>query len=191
MKKFSKITNQKVGIESNINSKLSDIDILKYKIMDMMDNYLSIQFYGPINRYQVAGTSKVVGKDIFVEALIDMLGDFSIKENVKLLESIKGEIKNWEFIDNKIDELNKNKVSNTIIFNHKEKIKSIINRYSDEGDILKHFEFSSSKIKNVETAFYRKLASESLISESRISNSLLKSILNIYNNKLNELNSFN
>lgn len=191
MKKFSKITNQKVGIELNVDSKLSDIDILKYKIMDMMDNYLSIQFYGPINRYQVAGTSKVVGKDIFVEALIDMLGDFSTKENVKLLESLKGEIKNWEFIDNKIDELNKNKVSKTIIFNHKEKIKSIINRYSDENDILKHFEFTSSKIKNVETAFYRKLASESLISENKVSNNLLKSILNIYNNKFIELNSFN
>ena len=92
MKKFSNITGEKVTEQKPVEVKITESDLLKVGVLKLMDNFLRIQFYGPVTRYQVAGTAKVAGKELFVEALLDMLDEFSSKEKVKLLESMKSEI---------------------------------------------------------------------------------------------------
>jgi len=131
MKKFSKITGETVNELKPVENKITEADLIKTGIMKLMDNYLSVQFYGPITRYQVAGTAKVVGKEMFLGALLDMLEEFSSKEKVKLLESMKSEITDWETLDNKINQLNEHlgEISESKLVAHKEKIKSLCNRY--------------------------------------------------------------
>ena len=93
MKKFSKLTNQKVTEEPKVETKkIDEGEIIKYKMIDLMDKFLSIQTYGPVDRHQRAGLIKIMGKEMLAEAISDMLIDISNKDKTKLLESLKSEI---------------------------------------------------------------------------------------------------
>lgn len=185
MKKFSKITGEKVS-EKPIEKQKNEADTIKYSIMGLMDNYLGVKFYGPVTRYQVAGTAKVSGKEMFLGALLDLLEEYSSKEKVKILESLKSDISDWELIDNKVSELKNhiNKISESKLVNHREKIRSLYNRYkSDEKMLMEQVDKSISKIKNGETAYLKSIAAETLISESI----LMKQISQKYLSKSKEL----
>lgn len=192
MKKFSKITGVTVTEQKPIEKKITQVDLMKVGIMKLMDNYLNVQFYGPVTRYRVAGSAKVIGKELFLEALLDMLDEFSTKEQVKLLEGMKSESSDWELLDNKIEKLKThlNQISESKLVNHKEKIKSLYNRYSDEQELLEQFDRSVSKIKNGQTAYLRSLAAKKLISENVISDKLLNLISDKYMTKALELGYF-
>ena len=189
MKKFSKITGQTVNELKPVENKITEADLIKVGIMKLMDNYLSVRFYGPVTRYQVAGTAKVVGKEMFLGALIDMLEEFSTKEKVKLLESMKSEINDWETLDNKINQLNEHlgEISESKLVAHKEKIKSLCNRYKNESELLEQCEKSLSKIKSGQTAYLRSIAAKKMVTENQISSTLLLKISEKYLNKANEL----
>jgi hypothetical protein len=167
MKKFSNITGEKVTEQKPVEVKVTDSDVIKYGIMRLMDNYLNVQFYGPITRYRVAGTAKVVGKEIFVEALLDMLEEFSTKEKVKLLESMKNESNDWELLDNKISELQLQleSIKDSKLVTHKEKIKSLCKRYKNKEELLEQVDKSISKIKTKKTLELRATAAQILSSE--------------------------
>jgi hypothetical protein len=189
MKKFSKITGETITEQKPVEIKVTESDLIKAGIMKLMDNYLSVRFYGPVTRYQVAGSAKVVGKEIFLGALLDMLEEFSTKEKVKLLESMKSEITDWELLDNKIDQLNEhiNEISESKLVPHKEKIKSLCSRYSNENELLEQFDKSLSKIKSGQTAYLRAVAAKKMISENQISPKLLLQISDKYLIKASEL----
>ena len=106
MKKFSNITGEKILQEPKVEIKINEEDVFKSKVMRLMDDFLKVQMYGPITRYHVAGTMKVSGKELFLEALMDLLNDKSNKDITKVLESLKSEIKDWKAIDEKIEEVN-------------------------------------------------------------------------------------
>ena len=107
MRKFSKITNQNVGQEPKIDTtKIDETTLFKVKVMNLMEQFLSIQTYGPVDRYLRAGSITIKGKELFTEALLSLLDEKTIKEKTKLLEGLKSELKDWETIDNKIDHLN-------------------------------------------------------------------------------------
>ena len=85
MKKFSKITNQKVNEEPKLDSrKIDESDIIKYKMIDLMNKYLSVTTYGPVINYDVAGTIKISGKEMLAEAISDMLIELSNNDKTKL-----------------------------------------------------------------------------------------------------------
>ena len=105
MKKFSKQTNYPVGEEKKAERSPSEEDILKSKIMGLMDDFLRVQTYGPVTRHQVAGTMKVAGKELFAEALIDFLKNWDSKKEIKVLEELKLQVLDWEAIDQKIDQI--------------------------------------------------------------------------------------
>jgi len=182
MKKFSKITGQSVGEQKPIKNQVTELDLMKTGIMKLMDNYLNVQMYGPVTRYSVSGSAKVAGKEMFLGALLDMLEEFSSKEKVKLLESMKSEITNWEFLDTKINELNIHleEVSESKLVAHKEKIKSLYSRYNDEKELLEQFDKSVSKIKNGQTAYLRSIAAKKMVTENLIPISLLNKISEKY-----------
>ena len=99
MKKFSNITGQKVAEEPKVEIKITEADVFKSKVMSLMDDFLRVQMYGPITRYHVAGTMKVAGKELFLEALLDLLGDKSNSDKIKMLESLKSKVTHWEYLD--------------------------------------------------------------------------------------------
>ena len=133
MKKFSKITNQKINEEPKEVNKIDESDILKYKVRSLIDQFLRIRSNGSVdNRYR-AGSVTIEGKELLAEAILDLLTDDKKSEQVKILESLKNEVGDWQAIDNKIESLNKEK---TLISN-RNKFKSLLENYTEVDLLLK------------------------------------------------------
>jgi hypothetical protein len=187
MKKFSIISKYPVSEKTKDEIKqLNEEDLFKIKVKNIMDQFLSIQTYGPIDRYQRAGNIKIVGQDMFIEALLDILNDKTTKEEKKILESLKSSINN-NILDTKILEVNKKieeaKNNNKIIL-HKNKLDSLYNNYKNDEDILiKMVKESCNKITKLETIQLRKLAIESMINDNRYPKKLFMNIYQIYKNR--------
>lgn len=183
MKKFSKITNQKVNEEPKPEvRKIDEADVIKYKMLDLMDKLLSIQTYGPIDRYQRSGLIKIMGKEMLAEAISEMLIDISNKDKTKLLESLKTEIKDWEVIDNKIESLEKERPS----LNNKSKIKSLLEMYKDEELLVEVSESKSKKITDIKTLKdYTILISEN----NKLKDETKSKMLKIYSDRIKQIES--
>lgn len=133
MKKFSKQTNYPVGEEKKAERSPSEEDILKSKIMGLMDDFLRVQTYGPVTRYQVAGTMKVAGKELFAEALVDFLKNWDSKKEIKVLEELKLQILDWEVIDQKIDQI---KLKESKKFKDKNFFKELAERWGGDKEVI-------------------------------------------------------
>lgn len=183
MKKFSKITNQKINEEPKQEvKKIDEADAIKYRMIDLMDKFLSIQTYGPVDKYQRAGLIKIMGKEMLAEAISDMLVDISTKDKTKLLESLKSEIKDWEVIDNKIESLEEKRPS----LNNRNKIKSLLEMYSDEALLIEVSENKVNKINKVDTLFdYIKLINES----SKLKDDTKIKMVKIYTERIKQIES--
>jgi hypothetical protein len=183
MKKFSKITNQKVGVEPKIDNKVGEASSLKYKMIDLMDRLLSVTTYGPVINYDTAGTIKIAGKEMLAEAIADMLADVSVGEKTILLESLKSEIRDWEFIDEKIESLSKDRAS----LNSKSKMFKLLEMYGDDEDMLITLvEAKSLKITNRNTLTDYNL----LISENKtLSNETKSKLVEIYSERIKQIDS--
>ncbi len=131
MKKFSNVTGEKIGDKPVLDIKIDERGLFKMKVLSMMENLLSIRTYGPIDRYYRAGSIEISGKELLAEAITSLLNDDTIKEQIKVLESLKSDIGDWEAIDKKIDQLNE-KVN--VDYRRKFKISNSISKY--EGDAL-------------------------------------------------------
>jgi|688.fasta_scaffold53263_2 hypothetical protein len=189
MKKFSKITNQTVGEQKSLEKKITEVDIMRAKIYNLMENYLRVQMYGPVDKYQRAGLVKVAGKELFLEALLSMLEEYSTTKNIKLLESMKSETSDWKLLDDKIENLNLQleTIKEGKLIPHKEKIKSIITKSKDKKVIFEQIDNSISKISNPQTALLRAQAATYLISEGVFEKELLTQIAKKYLDKSKEL----
>lgn len=131
MKKFSNVSGFKVSekpIEKEVVA--NEATMFKVRLMSLMTSYLTIESYGPIDRYMREGSIKIVGQEMFAEAVLNLFDEKSIKEQSKLLESLKSTIRDWETIDEKIESLDK-----TTDFKVKLKVESLIKRYND-SDML-------------------------------------------------------
>ena len=180
MKKFSNITKQKISEEPKVEVKqLNEEDLFKAKLMNLMDQILSVRTYGPVDRHQRAGLIKIAGKEMLVEAIIDMLSEKTIKEQTKVLEGLKSEVKDWEAIDAKIDSLNKERVS----LSNRNKFKNLLENYTEEDLLVKVVENDVDKITKEKTLKdYIQLTTESKLNQST-KNELVK----IYQERLNQL----
>ena len=189
MKKFSKITNQTVGEQKSLEKKITEVDIMRAKIYNLMENYLIVQMDGPVDKYQRAGLVKVAGKELFLEALLSMLEEYSTTKNIKLLESMKSETSDWKLLDDKIENLNLQleTIKEGKLIPHKEKIKSIITKSKDKKVIFEQIDNSISKISNPQTALLRAQAATYLISEGVFEKELLTQIAKKYLDKSKEL----
>lgn len=185
MKKFSNITGQKVAEEPKVEIKITEADVFKSKVMALMDDFLRIQLYGPITRYHVAGTMKVAGKELFLEALMDLLDAKSNGDKIKLLESLKLKITDWKAIDETIDTINSQPSG---LYKHKSLIKSLYNKYkSDTGLLIEQTEKSASRIKKSNDAFLRYKACEALLSDNEFNSELIQKMSEKYLDRLNQL----
>lgn len=181
MKKFSNITNQKVGEEPKKEViQFTEEDVFKSKVMSLMEDFLTIRTYGPVDRYLRAGNIKIGGKETFLEALMSLMSDKSLKEQTKLLESLKGEIRDWEVIDAKIglvnEELDKSTEKNKTL-SHRNKLVSLFEKYGhDEELMLQIAESDSKKITTAESAKLRAITAEYMAEEGKYPKSTFKKI---------------
>jgi len=191
MKKFSNVTGQKVGQEPKIEVKLNEEDLFKVKILNLMDQLLTIRTYGPVDKHQRAGLIKIAGKEMFLEALLSLFSDKSLKEQAKLLEGLKSEVRDWEMIDVKISDVN-TKISESKekseLLSQKRNLISLYNKYKDDEELLiKVVEHSCDKIKSSETAHTRALTADLIVSEGKYSKEVFIKISEKFHNRAQQL----
>jgi len=186
MKKFSKTINQKIGKEPNQYKEYKEEDILKSVISNMIDNDLNIEFYGPTNRYFEQGDTKIIGKDIFIENIINLFKKTSSKKEVKLLESLKSDIKDWKLIDKKIISINENLVSDEVQ-NDIKIISDIIDRSDVIGDVKIRINKIASKINNPIDASNKLQASIQLYKLKKYDINIIEDIILIFDKKFTDL----
>ena len=192
MKKFSNITNQKVGEEPKKELKqFNEEDIFKAKVMNLMENFLSIQTYGPIDRYLRAGNIKISGKETFLEALMSLMSDTSLKGQAKILESLKGEIRDWDAIDTKIKGVNEEIVKSSEknkTLSHRNKLSSLFEKYGQDEDLmLQIVEKDSKKIKSAESAKLRAITAEYMAEEGKYPTAVFKMIAETFYARYKEI----
>jgi hypothetical protein len=191
MKKFSKITNQKVGKEPNVEvKKNTNEDIFRMQVLNLLEKFLCVRTHGPVDRYSRAGNIDIVGKEHFVEALMDLLSEKTLKEQSKLLESLKLEVKDWSVIDNKIEEFSRKieQISNKNITICKKKILSMYENYKDDEELLLiQVNNYSNKLNRFDSALERAIASDEISKDSKYPKEVFNKIANIYYKKSEEL----
>lgn len=183
MKKFSNITNAKVGQEpEKKETKMNEEESFKFALLGLIDKYLHIQTYGPIDRYLRAGTIKITGKEALAGALAELMSDQSTLEKTILLESLKKNVHDWEAIDEKIDEVGlewTNKKMTYKLEPHKEKLRALLEKFGEDEDLLLDMaQKSADKMKSQSNAALRAVAATEL---------KLEKLAAIYLNRSNQL----
>lgn len=182
MKKFSNITGQKVSEEPKVELKqLNEEELFRVKLNSLMDQFLSVRTYGPVDRHQRAGLIKVAGKELLIEAILDLLSEKSIKDQTKILEGLKSEIRDWEIIDAKIESLDKEK---TLISN-RNKFRKLLEKYQDSEFLIEKVKSNVEKIKSEKTL----IDYIQLTTESNLDTSTKTQLIKIYSNRLNNFQS--
>jgi len=183
MEKFSKISGVKVDSNPIPIKKTneSELDSIKIAIHQLMDQLLKIESYGSL-RPQWIIPMKIGGKEMFIEALIDLFNEIEGPKQIKILESLKQTNKDWKSIDEKIFDITNQPTFNQKERNTVEKYKSILEKYS--GDQLEMFLKSQvDKIKNPESIISRIKILEKLSNDQKFSHlnkddlKIIKSIL--------------
>ena len=180
MKKFSKISNHKVNEEPEVKPvKLTEEDLFKVGILNLMEQLLTIRTYGPVDRYLRAGSIKIAGKEMFLEALMDLMTTKSLKDKGKILEGLKSKISNWEALDKDIEEINiqLNESNKGKMLSHRMKITNLYKIYKgDKETLIEQFEEMANKIKDGEKAFWRGMTAEQMATEGKFPKALMKQI---------------
>lgn len=179
MKKFSNITGQKVTEEPKKEVKqLNEEELFKIKLLSLMDSFLTVRMYGPVDNHQRAGLIKISGKELVVEAILDLLTEKSSKEQTKLLESLKNEVGDWEVIDSKIDFINREKA----LFKSRKRFNTLLENYTNES-LIEKVQLDINKITKQRTLRdYIQLTQE-----SKLDNDIKNDLVKIYTDRLNQL----
>ena len=158
MNKFSKISGQKVNEMPKLIKSPEEMELeqIKFGLMKLLDNTLTIRSYGSTRKNILEDTVKIAGKEMFIEALIDFMSDKNYKEQIKLLESMKGDTKDWQAIDEKISDIHgqiqnvRNLTTNT---NQVKKIKMFLETYGEDERFESLLESYVSKLTDGKEAY--------------------------------------
>lgn len=133
MKKFTTVSGTTVGQEKEvkIDEKQQKSLEFKHKVMKLMDDFLTIRAYGSA-RPEIMMETRIVGKEMFVVALQDLLTSEENKDVIRILESIKENSRDWKAIDDKIAELESMKRNLKL----ESQISSLIDKWGDDKDTL-------------------------------------------------------
>ncbi len=107
MQKFSGISNAKVNTEPKASENKEHLEIESFRcaILGLLDQTLSVRNFGTGYKHDQLVSSKIDGKEMFVEALLDFLSEKENKKTIGHLESLKEKNKDWISIDEKISEI--------------------------------------------------------------------------------------
>lgn len=169
MQKFSNISGQKVNLEPKIevSKETLEMESFKQSILDLIEKTLIVRNEGSYKHAMIV--SKIDGKEMFVEALMDFLSEKETKKAITYLESLKESNTDWKSIDDKIDQIKNQEINNKFLqdhVEHVEQIKSFINKYSLSEDFNEILDNQLLKITDSELAQTRsKVASLMLENE--------------------------
>ncbi len=178
MKKFSKINKLKIGTEPEKSNYIDESKEFKVKIISLVNEFLKIGYYGSAHSDLLSNDVRIEGKEMLAEAIIGILSDESNKGKVKLLESLKSEIKDWKAIDDKIDSIGVKSPS----INNKSRFSSILERY--EGDSL--LLFIESNIDNIKNKSIMVDYCD-ILESSNLERSLKEKAISLYKNRIDTL----
>jgi hypothetical protein len=190
MKKFSGMTNQKVGKEpERTEKKIGNEDLFAHMIMGLIDEHLVIQTYGPVDRYLRAGTLKIHGKEALADAIISALGEKSIKDATAALESLKLKSSDWAAIDEKIQEISAKDRASELDRDHIS-ISHMVDLFGDDKESLKECASKyAARIKTKEAAMRKKAAAEKMFQEGHIDKDQMVAITEAYTERAESLSS--
>jgi len=164
------MSGQKVNEEPKvqITKEENEIFALKAGIMKLMDNLLSIQTYGSTRRDIIQNNIKITGKEMFAEALIDFLSDKSLNDQIKALESLRSTNRDWQSIDNNVNELyneinEKAALSKNV--NQISKIKTFLETYGDDEKFEVLLESYTKRVKNGKEAYLRSVIASKMAND--------------------------
>lgn len=180
MKKFSNSINQKINTEPKEIKSVDEASELKHKLISLMEKFLKVQSYGPVDDRYLAGSVTIEGKEMLAEALLDFLSNDDSEKQIALLESLKKNVNDWEAIDNKIDTI---KSANTS-FKSRSKFESMLGKYSDDQDSL--VMVSESKVSNITSVDTLKDYMK-IVEGSNLPQKTKESLRKIYQNRLYEI----
>lgn len=195
MKKFSNMSGQKVNEEPKVQITKEENELLALKsgIMKLMDNLLSIQTYGSTRRDIIQNNIKITGKEMFAEALIDFLSDKSLNDQIKALESLKSTNRDWQSIDNHVNDLY-NEISEKATLsknvNQVNKIKTFLETYGDDERFDSLLETYTKRVKSGKEAYLRSVMASKMandINYKSYSNEKLSQISEKFLNRAKEL----
>ncbi len=174
MKKFSNITNQKVNEEPKIQTSKEEQEVLELKshIKFLLDNLLSIRSNGSARQELLNNSISICGKELLIEALVDLLSQKTISESIKTLESLKVESKDWLMIDNKMNDLHKSfEDKDTLISNQSQvrKIVTFLETYGQDSSFEVILENHVNRIKSSKEAYLRSLIASKMINDTNYS----------------------
>ena len=178
MKKFSKITNQKINQEPKVDKKIDEAEEFKFKMISLMERFLKVQANGPVDNRYLSGKVTIEGKEVLAEALLDLFSDSDSKKQKAILESLKSEIKDWNIIDQKIDSISKDNIS----IANKLKFQRMLERYDDES-VLLFTENNTEKITNKETLNEYAL----LVEKSNLKEETKQNVIEIYKDRIDKI----
>ena len=189
MKKFSKIAKVKVAEEPKIVKKeKTKVDEFADNVQYLMDQFLTIQTYGPIDRYQRAGNIKIKGKELFLEALIKLIESNKGKDSISILESLKKDNKDWKSIDNTIDTIKESKfdvIKESESLKIKEGVTKFLNKYKKDDELcLLAVKENVSMIKDKEILESKYLACLKLKEENKFTK-VIDKVIEIYEERIN------
>jgi hypothetical protein len=190
MKKFSTVNNIKVNKEpKSVEPKKNKTDDFSNNVQYLMDQFLTIQTYGPIDRYQRAGNIKIKGKELFLEALLKLIETNKGKDSISILESLKADSKDWESIDKKIDSLKQKSfdpIEESEAIKTKNGVSKLLEKYNDKDICLLSIKNYVSNLNVKESLEKKYLACLKLKQEGRFTN-VIDQVIEIYKNKINNL----
>jgi hypothetical protein len=193
MKKFSSVIGDKIPEEPKveINPEERKINLIKGKLLTLMDDLLKIQSSGAARTELVNSAITITGKEVLADAIIDViLGEFG-NEKIKLLESLKLDISDWYTLDKKISnistEITQDKNQNHL--NLERKIVTFLEIYSDERDFELFAEKYSNRVKDSLDIKNRIMITESILNNSKY-NRLEKEKVKILLNKFKKRSKF-
>ena len=189
------MSGQKVNEEPKVQITKEENELLALKsgIMKLMDNLLSIQTYGSTRRDIIQNNIKITGKEMFAEALIDFLSDKSLNDQIKALESLKSTNRDWQSIDNHVNDLY-NEISEKATLsknvNQVNKIKTYLETYGDDERFDSLLETYTKRVKSGKEAYLRSVMASKMandINYKSYSNEKLSQISEKFLNRAKEL----
>jgi len=174
MRKFTNISGSKVGQNPDpIKSSNEESNNFKFAIMKLMDETLSIRSYG-VARPEIMIPTKIVGKEMFIEALSDLINQENNKGKREVLESLRLSNNDWKSIEDKIESIKDPSINR----NEAKKINDILEKYGIDKNNLIFFLEGHVKKLSKEEAFKKYKLVEELMKSSN--NELLKIISQKY-----------
>ena len=151
MKKFSNISGFKPGEEpKQVERTYTEEELTKIAILSILEKSLRVGIYGNINPV-ISGSLKVEGMDYAAGLIANLLKSDELKEQIKVLQSVKESSTDWKSIDSKIDELTSSineEATQGQLLKAEDEIKALLKSADKKDDILEFAKIKSERIKN-------------------------------------------